>query len=186
MADTFVEMTTAAERCKGVAPDEVCREVPTTCDCSWNDPFGGDCSNNLVDSRRSQKLFFEGLSEDVSPNGDRNFTSFPRLGRTPEGTSFWSGVDELPGSESRYNATGFGTTFDRVRVAAAVSPVLIPLYNYVEGTKLDRTWGSFLTFSADGMTAGYAGCSEEHTRFAHTQYGEDSPDATICPPGKYG
>ena len=197
--DTFTEMHTFAEECKDYGSDcPAYQSSPaSTCDCAWNDPMASTCSNDVVNSRQQQRLYFEGLAEDAYPNGDRNVTSFgvhgetnpfyPQYGTAPNNTFFWDRVESLPGaSESSDSASTFGTTYDRVRTASALSAVQIPLYNYVEGSSLERAWGSTVSFDADGMTTGYAGCSEEHVYWAHYQFGNDTARPDICPDGKYG
>ena len=190
LADSFTEMTTSAETCKMYPPGSFCPAAQSVCDCAWDDPFGVACSNDYTDSRSLQELYFEGLRDGVSPNGDRDYSSVvgsanvtSRNGTSPSTTFFWDSIDSLPGSDQGYNASGTETTFGRLRTMSAMSPILIPLYNYVEGTPLARTWGSAITFEADGMTSGYAGCSMEHVHFAHHQTADDNGH---CPLGKYG
>ena len=196
ISDTFTEMYTTAEKCKdypfGTSCPAAKQSPASTCDCKWNDSSAPSC-RNYTDSRRAQQLFFEGLSEDAFPNGDRNFTSYPHSGRfypqygdSPQNTFFWENIGDLPGSDRRYNSSGIETTYDRLRTASALAVVQIPLYNYVEGkSELSRTWSSSVTFEADGMTSGYSGCSQEHSHWAHFRHAE-SKVVGLCPPGKYG
>ena len=195
--DTFTEMHTFAEECKDYGSDcPAYQSSPaSTCDCAWNDPMASTCSNDVVNSRQQQRLYFEGLAEDAYPNGDRNVTSFgvhgdknpfyPLYGISPDRTYFWDSIEGLPGA-NQSSASTVDTTYDRVRTASALSALQIPLYNYVQGSQLERAWGSTVTFDADGMTTGYGGCSDEHVYWAHYQFGNETARPDICPEGKYG
>ena len=195
MANTFTEMYTTAEVCKDYPFKTSCPAIQNTpaatCDCAWKDRvIKNTCQSNYTDSRRLQQLFFEGLREDADPiTGHRNSTTYPAVGRFPNDTYFWESIDAVPGAERGYNASGYRTTFDRLRTTSALSAIQIPLYNYVQGTQLQRTWGSILSFDADGMFAGYVGCSTAHTHFAHLQANGDPSvwgNKELCPTGKFG
>ena len=194
LADTFTEMTTSAEKCKHHPIGECPALQGLTCDCDWDDPFAETCSASIMDSRRTQKLFFEGLRDNADTNGNRGFSSFPYdggsdppYGASPNTTSFWEDIASTPGAQQRYSTVNTNTTFGRLHATSALSTIMIPLYNYVQGTELDRTWGSFVTFEADGMIAGYSGCSMEHANWAHYQNPPNmTPPTDFCPPEKYG
>ena len=194
MSDTVTSMVTTAEGCKNYPKAEFCpllHDSPAkTCDCSWGDPWGKTCKNyGPGESRRTQQLYFEGLQEDAKPNGDRNETSFPKVGNTPQNTSFWTNIDSTPGAGQSYNASGYESTFSRLRMLAAMSFIQIPLYNYVRDSSLERTWSTTIAFEAGGIVGGYKGCEyEEHSTFASYQLDETqwvmNPD--LCPEGKFG
>ena len=196
MAPTVTEMSTTAEMCKDFPFGEPClpiQDTPATaCDCGWNDPAGRTtCRDDYEDSRQLQRLFFEGLREDANPaTGARPSTSYPDVGLFPNQTSFWDSLDALPGSENRYNASGYANTYDRVRTSSALSMIQIPLYNYVTGSLLSRSLGTFITYDADGMMSAYAGCARHHVHSAHIQTGDDlfrwGEAPHLCPEGKYG
>lgn len=59
----------------------------------------------------------------------------------------------MPGSELGHNASGFGTTYARVRVLSALSSILFPLYNYFPGRDEDRHLGSYIGAENDGMVS---------------------------------
>ena len=192
MSNTLTEMTTSAEDCKHYPVGVACPAHQEICSCEWNDPRSNSCdARSSQESRFLQQLFFEGLREDAMPNGDRDFTSYPQnglyypqYGVSPSSTFFWDTIESLPGAEKGYNASGYETTFDRVRTASALSAILIPLFNYVQGTTLERSLSSELTFDADGMTTGYAGCSIDHVHGAHYRAQDDQ--SGFCPEGKFG
>ena len=194
LANTFTEMITCSEQCKQYPIGECPALQQLTCDCEWEDPFTDTCSATINESRRTQKLFFEGLSEDADANGNRHFSSFPydgdwypTYGTSPNTTFFWGNIASTPGTQQQDGSVDGNTTFGRLQVASALSTVMIPLYNYVQGTGLDRTWGSSVTFEADGMVAGYSGCSVEHGSWAHYQNPPNMiPPNSLCPPNKYG
>ena len=197
--NTFTEMNTFAEQCKEYSTNcPAYQNSPvSTCDCSWKDPLASPCTSDVSESRQYQRLYFEGLAEDAYLNGDRNFTSYgslantnpfyPRYGTSPNATFFWDSIENLPGaSQTLGGASTFDTTYDRVRTASALSAVQIPLYNYLEGSLLEPSWGFSLTFDADGMTTGYGGCSDEHVYWAQYQFGNETARPDLCPDGKYG
>ena len=193
-SNSMTEMVTGAERCKDFGFVEACPSVQNTpitaCDCAWKDPVIKTCVDNYTDSRLLQKVMFEGLREDADPvTGDRNSTSYPEVGLFPNQTQFWPTIESLPGSEAGYNSSGYLTTFDRVRTLSALAMIQIPLYNYVQGTDLSRTWGTFTTFQADGMFSGYVGCVSDHVHLANWQALNDTRirgRRDLCPVGKYG
>ena len=192
---SITPVVSTAEVCKNYATTAACpalqgKNPATTCDCAWNDPWGQQCTEYAPgESRLSQRVFFEGLLDDAFPNGDRNSTTFPQNGLTPNSTTFWSDIESVPGADQGLNATGYDYTFGRLRALSAMSAILIPLYNYVQGTDLSRTWSTKMSFEADGIIGGYSGCEfEKHSTFAHSQLLEKNellnPD--LCPSEKYG
>ena len=191
--NTLVEMETSAEACKDFA--EGCPEV--VCDCSWNDPrYASSCSDLAGDSRLAQRVYFEGLNQDVVwPSGERNMTSYPLTADMPSTTSFWTDSTVVPGFNdtpppSSSSAT-YRTTSDRLHTLAALSTVQIPLYNYARNVaQATRSRGVEIGFEADGMIGGYTGCSQNHAYAAHFQ-SSPANDAfllnpSLCPLGKYG
>ena len=87
-ASTTLQVSMAAESCKQYNPTyHRCPvTLERTCDCAWEDPWDTGCQAHSSSQRLSQRIAFEGLSEDAFPNGDRNFTSFPDVGKTPRQT----------------------------------------------------------------------------------------------------
>ena len=192
--NTFTAVSTGAELCKDYGFGTVCPAIQNTsitaCDCKWKDPIIKQCRNDLQDSRRIQQVFFEGMRTDADPNtGARNSTSFPAVQRFPNDTSFWpSNMDALPGANNSGSDSGvldFDTTYGRLHAISALSMIQIPLYNYVEGTDLQRTWGTFTMFEADGMQTGYVGCSFEHAHLSHWRRNLFGP-SEICDRNMYG
>ena len=195
-SNSFTTLVTGTEECKAYMLDDgyKCpfllniRRAP--CDCSWNNPSGGECQVFDDDSRYLQRQFYSGQSQDVDEFGTRRNTSFPAVAVTPTTTSFWSDVNETPGSPKGKNASGYTTTYDRLRVVSALSVIQIPLHNYYEYTSERNQLGTYIGFDADGMLTGYAGCDYSQTAYA-TWRSDDSNhayliDPDLCPKGKYG
>ena len=57
----------------------------------------------------------------------------------------------MPGSDKRASASGYGSTYDRVRVLSALSTVHFPLYNYFPGVDEKVHLGAYVGLDADGM-----------------------------------
>eukprot|EP00540_Astrosyne_radiata_P001666 CAMPEP_0116868720 /NCGR_PEP_ID=MMETSP0418-20121206/27357_1 /TAXON_ID=1158023 /ORGANISM="Astrosyne radiata, Strain 13vi08-1A" /LENGTH=290 /DNA_ID=CAMNT_0004504729 /DNA_START=53 /DNA_END=922 /DNA_ORIENTATION=+ len=198
---TYPGVVAGAEACKNTPPDETClaiQDTPiTTCDCAWNNPYGLPCKNYEY-SRPLQRVFFEGLTEDVFyPEGKRNLSSYPEVGRFPNETEWWSDVDSLPGANrtDRSSSIGngrFDTTYDRVRILGALSMIMVPLHNYAIDPRAApiRFLGTYIGFETGGVVGGYAGCNYGHAEFAYFQSDEANKayvvNASLCPEGKFG
>ena len=193
--NSFVEVAMAAEECKTSNPvTHPCPQVEQrslACDCSWKDPWGEQCYAFDTSQRVSQLISFEGLREDAYPNGDRNSTSYPALATSPSLTQFWSSVESLPGfGENTTTDTLYTTTYDRARVAAAMSAIQVPLYNYVlQGHhSLPRLSGTYLAMERGGESASYKGCNIDQAYYALMRYGwqKETFNTDLCPRGKFG
>jgi hypothetical protein len=101
----------------------------------------------------------------------------------------------MPGSYKGSNASGYATTYDRLRVISAASAVLFPVYNYVNTDYHQKgqhnAMSAYVAFESDGMIWGYGGCNyEQFARSAHyesafwNQAFLVNPD--LCPLGKFG
>ena len=197
LAPSVTAMVTTAESCKNFANPAFCPALfeanpATTCDCAWKDPRNSNsCSNYAFaeESRRKQRVFFEGLSEDASTNGDRNTTSYPAVASSPGTTAFWSSMTSTPGSEDGTNSAGRDTTFGRLRLLSALSMIQIPLFNYAIQTDFPRTWTTELAIDVDGMVSGYSGCNyDRHSTFSQVRQTDENfaANPALCPVGKYG
>ena len=200
-SDGFTTSVSASEKCK-THPAIECpfndpEEFPCSCDWkdAWEDVLGlSQCWNyNASDSRFLQTQFFAGQSVDADMiTGDRNSSSsFPLLGNSPNTTEWWSDGSLFPGSIKGANATGYSTTYDRIRVSSAASAFYFPIYNYA--TSLGRQkpiLGLYLSFENDGLFHGFSGCDKFHAKIAAYQSTKENRAAEIaphlCPLGKYG
>ena len=117
-----------------------------------------DFSSSNLNSRILQTSFYEGQATDIDfATGNRHSTTFgtgnitwPGHSETPADTSWWTDANEMPGSEKGALASGFETTYDRVRVLSALAVIHFPLYNYFPGRDEERHLGSFIGMDADG------------------------------------
>ncbi|KAL7569171.1 hypothetical protein ACA910_016997 [Epithemia clementina (nom. ined.)] len=197
-SDSFTELSEATEECKSYSPFtcEILKTDLFTCPCSWNDNSAvRTCTPGLneSESRRLEKRFYAVLAQDFDPGtGNRSkASSFPEAATSPETTSWQTNISELPGAQKGANASGFETTYDRLRVSSALAVVQFPLYNYREAAGYHRyVIGSYLSLEADGMFTGYSGCSFIHSTFARFVSSEDTKayevSEDLCPKGKYG
>ena len=190
---TFTMIDTAAEQCKSYAQNTTCPAIPdNVCDCGWKDGSGSSCQNYAQgESRLFQHPFFEGLNEDVLPNGDRNETTYPQVATSPASTSFWNNASSLAGFNNGQSTSRTSTPYDRVRTLSALSFVQIPLYNYGKHSRRAmRVGGIQIGFESDGMIGGYSGCDKSHARSAFFESTVDNDAAEfgphLCPEGKYG
>jgi len=192
----FPAMLSGAEQCKGYPNDGSCPlmtdRYSAPCDCNWRDQWGTKCYDydDNVDTRQLQRVFFEGLSQDVWPNGDRNSTTYPLVASTAKSTEWWDDVDEVPGAEKGDLSQGYGTTYDRLRMLSTLSVIQIPLYNYGSTASSGRPLATYIGFESDGMFSGYVGCKHTHAQYAHWTSSESNGAAKlrpeICPVGKHG
>ena len=192
LSATLPPMMTGTEFCKNFRFNQCPAASDTVCDCKWNDPWTNQCQNYTECPREQQMPKYVVLSEDALPNGDRVNTSYPKVGRFPNETQFYDSLESMPGSSRQTNASGYATTFDRMRVAAASSVIQIPLYNYVVGTTLSlfRPSGTYAGYEADGSLVAYAGCDVTSIYYSFFQSTVDNGAETLaphlCPLNKYG
>lgn len=192
-------------------------EVPENCpcDCEWDDPVakvpapwnesaGMDPQTcqayprnastietyNATDPRYLQRRYFESQADDVDEYGTRWRSSYPLVGNTTDNTTWWDNITAMPGAYKRENASGYNTTYDRVRVTSAMSVADISLYNYNPGIDEQKNLGTFLAFEYDGMMTGYTGCAPTHVFYPHWRSTKGNGGARArgdaCPVGKYG
>ena len=194
--DAFTEVTTATERCKRFSDDFSCPffqdKDQTPCDCEWNDIRGVECQNYRENSRYFQRRFWASQRHNADVlTGDRSAVEFPFIDISPEKTSWWDNVTEVPGSESGENSSGYNTAYDRVRVLSAVAIVEFPIYNYAGGwSERAKYLGTHVGLAADGMVSGFSGCDFSFAQFAHFESTAANGAAAIrgdlCPLGKFG
>lgn len=199
-ADTFADVEVPmVEECKTYSPDEVCPfdvdPSRSPCDCEWNDPWGRECDNFSVRTRQLQRMWFLAQARDFDPDtGARtSIDSFPEFDFNPVSTKWWTYPNDMPGAEKGLNASGYETTYDRLRVSSAAQTIALPLYNYhgAQGVSGPRTSASsYIAFEADGGYLGYAGCNYDASRYARfLSSGENDAflvNPELCPVGKYG
>jgi hypothetical protein len=192
ISGSFTDMIEGAEECKTAPSAEACEwQKDFPCDCDWNDiSVRGKqdaCKQySPGESRALQKLHFEAQSQDVDTNGSRESTSYPEVAQYPNTTAWWDNITSLP--QANDTSTRYDTTYDRVQIMAALSSIIIPLYNY--DTSNDKMFGLYIGFEADGMMAGYRGCDEGFVSYPFWVSSEENGAAKLrpelCPLGKYG
>jgi hypothetical protein len=134
----------------------------------------------------SQALDFDPVT------GNRNAsTSFPRLDYSSATTSWWNNTSEMPGANKGANASGYETSYDRVRVSSAMGIAAMPIYNYAPSLgRANTDLGTYTAFDADGMFTGYSGCDNGRSFGSLFVSSEENRAAEIapelCPLGKYG
>lgn len=202
-SDAFTQLEEkAAQECRGYYPDEYNRICPfladfqtAPCACQWQSLSKVACVDvNYTDARTLQETFFYCQARDydnVTGNRDKASSFGPGVDDSPDATLWWDDVDKVPGAEKGRNASGFETTYDRVRVSSAMSVVEIPIYNYaIRFNNLDRVISINVAFQSDGMVTGYNGCNRDQAFVstfqsnATNQAFEISPE--LCPEGKFG
>lgn len=199
-SDIFSDVEIAmVEDCKEFGSDEVCPfdadPARSPCDCEWSDPWGEDCDKFSVRTRALQKMWYICQARDYDPEtGDRlRSLSFPEFDFNPISTKWWTDANDLPGADKGSNASGYETTYDRLRVISALQTIAMPLYNYftMTGYQGSRTsMSSYFAFEADGGYLGYSGCNYDPSRYAQFKSSEEngayliSPE--LCPLDKYG
>jgi hypothetical protein len=195
----FTEVDESTEECKSYAIGScpVHDTQRASCPCDWNDINAmteETCNrNNDTEPRYLQRRFFLVQAHDADPStGMRKAAlSFPEVDFSAESTLWFDDLSVVPGASKGANASGLETTYDRVRVSSAVAVVEFPLYNYATSLgqpKIDL--GTFLSFEADGMMTGFAGCGFEQAFMAHFRSNTENRAASIapelCPLGKFG
>lgn len=194
-ADVEIPMV---EECKAYGPDDVCPfdadPSRSPCDCAWKDPWGRECEDFSVRTRSLQRMWFLGQARDFDPEtGARPSQSFPEFDFNPVSTKWWTTADEMPGADKGVNASGYETTYDRLRVSSAIQTITLPLYNSysLHGSNGPRTSASsYLAFEADGGYLGYAGCNYDASRYSRFKSSDENEaylvNPGLCPLGKYG
>lgn len=134
-----------------------------------------------------------GQADDIGRTGVRYKTSYPELATTPSTVSWWNDTVYMPGHEKLGLAGGYKTTYDRVRVTAAMGIVAFPVYNYNPGFGEESNLATYVGFEADGMMTGFQGCSQGHAiSWPFWKSGNASGNGgaelrpKLCPQGKYG
>ena len=189
-SDSFTSMTSLTEQCKDQEEGK-CNYDPNlaVCDCKWKDRWGYACQHYDHDTREYQNMWFINNVEDAMPNGDRLNTSFPKVGDDPTTTAWIGSAEDAAGASKGVNASGYDTTYERLRIQSAASMIAIPLLNYVHGTSLVGSTGVYSAFERDGSLMGYSGCEHYHTNAAFFFSDEESVHKNsthLCPYGKYG
>jgi hypothetical protein len=199
-SDSITYMSSFSEECKLYSLNTCPILMNSTlcpCVCEWSDLNNKQCSSSSspMESRYLQYSTYSVEARDADVmTGFRNATpSFPELGSTPNTTSFWRTIDELPGSWQGDNSSGFRTSYDRMRLASAASVAEVPVYNY--RTRLNREpvrsiLGAYVAFQDDGMMTGTSGCDYPGPNFAFFRSsaanGAYKINPELCPEGKWG
>jgi hypothetical protein len=192
-SDSFTELLAEVENCKNDLSDIA--ECPfvqenDACGCDWNSTgLSFPCHRYLNEtaSRYLQKQFMIGQSTGNPQDGSRNVTLFPNASFSPETTHWFENQTVVPGFERGFFASGYKTTFDRVRQTSAI-PIVEALFNY---DKEKRTvLNAWTGFEADGMVIGYSGCDVSWATLSSWSSNEGNGAYKIrpelCPLGKYG
>ena len=169
--------------------------VRAPCACEWEDLNAMQCLNySEMDARLLQRLNFVGQARDANNiTGDRNESLSFKNGfdHRPNETLWWDNVDKVPGAEKGSNASGFNTTYDRIRVSSAMSIATFPIYNYdTDRNKPRQRVTEVIAFEADGLIVGFSGCNHQYAldaQFESTAANKASSIAPdLCPLGKFG
>lgn len=202
-SDAFPRMEEdAAQQCRGYEPGgaEQCpffsdfEKAP--CACEWKDLNQVACTDvNFTDPRSLQELFFICQARDYdNVTGTRDdASSFGLAGvdDSPNATIWWNDVEKVPGAQKGSKASGFGTTYDRIRVSSAMAVVDVPIYNYGNSMKEPKNvLATYVAFQGDGMLTGYHGCYHKQAFVSTFQSNEINQAYEIapelCPKGKFG
>ena len=160
-SEGFTNVRSASEECKSYvnAPLECPVKTDIPCDCAWNDNFAaaGQCTNSTSEGRFTQISAFEGQNSDIDPLTGNRDTVSEETGTTPSRTSWWEDPNTMPGASKRSLASGYGTTYDRVRTLSALSAIQFPIYNYFPGSEENVILGSWVGLQADGSVRTFYG-----------------------------
>ena len=185
LSDSLPTFQNAIETCKGIDVFECPAALDLKfCDCEWNQN-PADCEGF---ERHRQEPFIIVQSDSALWNGTRKTTSYPEIGTTPRNTEWWE-TEEMPGYSNASDSFGYETTFDRARVIAATSPIVMPIQNYY--AEQPHGMGQFFAFHEDGLFMGMAGCDNfRHPARAAYQSNEENElfkiNPELCPLGRYG
>lgn len=193
-SDSFSELDSAGvESCKNYSLNfDECPFVQENdvCDCDWNEnAFAQSCASfpNESASRYLQKQFMVGQSNGNPLDGSRKVTDFPNASFSPETTDWFENQTDVPGSDRGSFASGYNTTFDRLRQLSAI-PIVEALYNY--DTEKRSLLNAFIGFEADGMIMGYSGCDISWASLSFWSSKESNGASKLrpelCPLGKTG
>jgi len=178
---SFTDLQEAANDCRGYNWTNMCPVYfdanRTPCVCAWEDLTNMEALTNIPclrinetsDSRAKQERFFFCQQRDADNTTGRrdeasSFNVSEGIDDSPENTLFWDDIDAVPGAAKGVNASGFETTYDRIRVSSAMSIAEIPLYNYATELGLKKHFiATYVAHDADGMMTGY--------RYALKEYG---------------
>lgn len=200
-AGTFTDLVQGTEECKIYPKNRSCPFFDSDrapCPCSWEDAdvekyCDMDAVEEETDTRYLQRSIFAVQARDADPVTGRRMVanSFPLFDNTANTTLWQDDIDSLPGAENGANASGFATTYDRLRVASAMAVVEFPIYNHIASLHRETfTLGTFLAFEEDGLFVGFPGCDYGQAEYAHfipnsnNRAAEVAPE--LCPNGKYG
>lgn len=189
---SFTEQDTASKDCQRMSEGPSCpvnNSTHKSCECEWNGLDLENCSNyNSTEVRNMQKQFWILQSQDSDPiTGRRNNSlSFPAVGSSPDTTQWWDNASLIPGSEKGSQASGYATSYDRLRVVSATAVAKFPVYNFAQQIS---KFGVYIAFEEDGLMTGVAGC-----RYYPDMYNFNSTDEnraavvapSLCPLGKHG
>jgi hypothetical protein len=190
---SFTRLTSGMEECKAYSEDfDKCDYVRENfvCDCAWHERGYENTCKNYTEDIRPFLLNFWMSERSPTDDGDRYTTSFPNSSFSSETTEWWDDVETVPGFEKGPSASGYDTTYDRLRVVSAL-PLLQPLYHYGRGGGKATTVGVGLGFESDGTFIIYEGCfSSYHVTLAAWESTLENRAADLrpelCPLGKFG
>jgi hypothetical protein len=194
LSESLTDIDQCTEECKEFPPGRTCPffddDTRAPCDCDWHDLHDHECRPYEIDSRYLQKVFYAGQSQDADEDGSRYNISYPKTDFSADNTSWWTSLGTLPGAEKGFAASGFETTFDRVRTLSALSAVAAPVYNHGTDHLHQHILGVFVGLEADGMIVGFNPCEYTFATIAHFQSTQENGAAKIrpdlCPLGKFG
>jgi hypothetical protein len=168
------------------------------CSCDWHclrenkEHYPCIADYNVTDSRYLQRQNFvvQKLDSDPATGNRQSSPSFPEFSDFPNTTSWWQNVSSLPGSDAS-GASGYKTLYDRVAISSSSSVFNFPIYNYATSLGKEKTFlGGYLSFEADGLFFGWAGCYYSHSFLSDFQSssanGAAAINSVLCPEGKFG
>ena len=193
-SDSFTRVSSAVEDCKIFSGDfSQCdlRQKDFVCDCEWQERgFEATCTNYNESVRRSEVVYWTAeVSENVT--GDRFSSDFPNSSVSPQTTNWWDNAMTVPGFQKGSSASGYDTSYDRLRIISAV-PIFQPLQHYRSGISPQATLQASMSFEADGMMVFYAGCDSAILNAAYSNWTSTAENKAaefrpeLCQVGKYG
>jgi hypothetical protein len=192
-SNSFTRVSSAMDECKAFSSDfSQCKLTKTeyVCDCRWQERGYEDTCTYFNESIRHRERDYWMSEVSETGNGDRFSTDFPNSSFSPETTNWWKDPMTVPGFQKGSSASGYNTTYDRLRVMSAI-PIFQTLQNYRSGASPQATLKVSIAFEADGMFFTYAGCDSvgllTFSKWMSTvknKAAELRPN--LCPVGKYG
>lgn len=187
-SDAFPQTDVGSQECRDHNPTSSSCPISSVCPCEWGDLdlYNLTCTpesdNSSMHLRRLQHRHMFGQKHDT----DKIYG----YADTPANTSWWSDFAEIPGADFGSDASGYSTTYDRVRVLSAMAVLDIPLYNYARRNGHEQLFvGSMIAFQ-NGSGSGYRGCRQsylEYSFFESTISNNASNIApNLCPLGSFG